>query len=117
MATRPRESDPYDSRAEEAIAAEADAVERQRRALEVSDFKWLMGHRQGRRFMWRLLSTTGLYSNPYRLGAPEGDVAFRCGEQNIGQQMMSEIHSLVPERYNEMVGEYQAWLKSKAQQP
>jgi|SRR6267378_5502855 len=116
MAKPSREPDPYDSRAEEAIAAEAEAIEHQRRASEVGDFKWLMGHRQGRRFMWRLLSMTGLYSNPYRLGAPEGDVAFRCGEQNIGQQLMSEIHNLVPERYNEMVGEHQAWVK-KAQQP
>ncbi len=40
MAKSPREFDPTDPRAEEAAAAEADAVERQRRALEVSDFKW-----------------------------------------------------------------------------
>lgn len=115
MAKSQRERDPYDTRAEEAAADDTEAAERQLRALEVTDFKWLMGHRQGRRFMWRLLSLTGLHRNPYRLGAPEGDVAFRCGEMNIGQRMEAEIHELCPERYNEMIGEHQAWLK-KAQQ-
>src|SRR5260221_3305550 len=113
MAKPTRERDPYDTRAEDAAAVDQADAERQLRALEVTDFKWLMGHRQGRRFMWRLLSLTGLHRKPYRLSAPQGGVAFRCGEMKIGQRMGREIHELFPERYNEMIGEHQALLKKQ----
>ena len=111
--TKGRERDSFDPRADEAAAAEQAEAERIYRSLEVTDFKWLMGHKQGRRFMWRLLSLTGLHKTPYQMGSPEGDTAFRCGEQNIGQQLMAEIHTLCPERYNEMVGEHQAWVQKQ----
>src|SRR5260221_4994446 len=113
MAKPTRERDPYDTRAEDAAAVDQADAERQLRALEVTDFKWLMGHRQGRRFMWRLLSLTGLHRNPYPLSAPEGDVAFRCGEMNIGPRMGAEIHEPWPERDNGMIGEAQAMLEQQ----
>lgn len=115
MVRAQQERDPFDPLAEEAATEEQAVAERQLRALEVTDFKWLMAHRQGRRFIWRLLSMTGLNSNPFRMGSPEGDVAFRCGEQNIGQRIMAEIHTLCPEHYTTMVGEHQAWVRKQQQ--
>lgn len=105
--------DPHDERAR--IAAESRDAEAKRlqRDREVDDFKWLMGHRQGRRVMWRLLSMTGVFRNPHIPGTE--DVLFRCGEQNIGQQLMGEIHTICPEHYTTMTREQQEWLK-KAQQ-
>jgi hypothetical protein len=75
----------------------------------VDDFKWLMGHKQGRRFMWRLLGFSGLYRNPFVAG-DSGQRDFNCGMQNVGQHMLHEIHALCPENYELMVKEYQAWL-------
>jgi len=105
--------DPYDNHAQEAAEAKEAEAKRLERDREVDDFKWLMGHRQGRRVMWRLLSMTGLFRNPHVPGTD--DVLFRCGEQNIGQQLLAEIHLLCPEQYHGMVKEHQEWLK-KAQQ-
>lgn len=99
--------DPYDESAQQAAAAlEADA-QRLQRAREVDDFKWLMGHKQGRRLMWKLLGLTGLFRNPFQPGSPEGTTEFRCGEQNIGQQYLVEIHTHCPEEYERMVREQQ----------
>src|SRR5260221_8707449 len=113
MAKPTRERDPYDTRAEDAAAVDQADAERQLRALEVTDFKWLMGHRQGRRFMWRLLSLTGLHPKPYPLSGPEGDVAFWWGEMNIRQRMGTEIHEIFPQRYNEMIREQQTRVKKQ----
>lgn len=59
--------------------------------------------------MWRLLGMTGLYRNPHIPGTD--DALFRCGEQNIGQQLNAEIHLLCPDQYNVMVKEHLEWLK------
>jgi hypothetical protein len=80
------------------------------REQEVSDFKWLMAHKQGRRVMWRLLGMTGLFRNPYIAGDDSG-THFRCGEQNVGQQLMAEIHGLCPEHYHTMTKEYQEYVR------
>lgn len=105
------EHNPHDTAAQEAAQTEQDEQRRLHRDREVDDFKWLMGHRQGRRVMWRLLGMTGLFRNPHVPGAQSEETAFRCGEQNIGQQLMAEIHTIAPESYNVMVKEHQEWLK------
>lgn len=102
---------PLDTGQQEAAQTEQDELRRLQRDREVDDFKWLMGHRQGRRVMWRLLSMTGLYRNPHVPGAPSEETAFRCGEQNIGQRLMAEIHEITPDSYNVMVKEFQEWQK------
>lgn len=104
--------EPHDSQAEEAAAAERAAAERQKRIVEESDFKTIMGNKVGRRFMWRLLSTTGLHANPFIPGR-DGQTEFQCGKQNIGQWLMAEIHGLCPDRYHEMVKEHQQDERSK----
>lgn len=98
--------EPHDTQAEEAANAERANAERQKRIVEESDFKAVMGRKEGRRLMWRLLSMTGLFANPFIPGR-DGQTEFHCGKQNIGQQLMAEIHSLCPERYHEMVKEHQ----------
>lgn len=97
--------DPLDDSAQVADQARADEFKRLQRELEVGDVKWLMGHKQGRRVMWRLLGMTGLFRNPHGMGQSASDTAFRCGEQNIGQQLIAEIHGLCPEQYHVMVKE------------
>lgn len=103
--------DPLDSSAQEAAQAKAEEAKRLQREQEVSDFKWLMAHKQGRRVMWRLLGITGLFRNPHLMGQGASDTSFRCGEQNIGQQLIAEIHGLCPEHYHVMVREQQEHAK------
>lgn len=76
------------------------------RILEIDDFKTFMSDARGRRVMWRVLSMTGIFRNAFVMGDAHA-TAFRCGEQNIGHQLLGEITTLCPERYHEMVGESQ----------
>lgn len=97
----------------EEIAARHAEITRLERAREMDDFKWLMGHKQGRRIMWRLLEMTGVFRNPHIPGTD--DVLFRCGEQNVGQKLMTEIHTISPEHYPTMTKEHVEW-QTKHQQ-
>lgn len=97
--------EPPDHLTLQAAEAEEAKATRQQRLREESDFKFIMGSKQGRRFMWRLLGITRLFQNPF--AGEVGATAFRCGEQNIGQQLLAEIHGLCPERYVEMLKEHQ----------
>ena len=56
-----REHDPFDikgQRESEELAAHREMVAR---TVQADDFKWLMGHKQGRRFVWRMLELSGMY--------------------------------------------------------
>lgn len=106
-----KEENPFDQVAQEAAEAERAEATRLVRDREVDDFKWLMGHRQGRSFMWRLLGMTHLHHTPHVMGSLSDDNAFRAGEANVGLMLQAEIHEICPERYYEMQREYVEWLK------
>lgn len=99
-----QEHDPLDTRAQEQAQASEAERKRLRQVQSDADFRWLMAQKPGRRFVWDLLGTTGMFRNAF---TGDSRTFFRCGEQNIGQQLMARIHELCPERYNEMVKEQQ----------
>lgn len=98
---------------QEEIAARHAEFTRLTRDREIDDFKWLMGHKQGRRIMWRMLEECGVFRNPHIPGTE--DVLFRCGMQNIGQMLMTEIHTICPEHYPTMTKEHVEWLTKHQQ--
>lgn len=94
--------DPTDIAANE--QRDADRKDSDKRSIEqeTEDLKWLMSDKRGRRIMWRLLSFTGVFRNPFR-GTRETD--FLCGVMHVGQQYLTDINEHAPERYNQMVSE------------
>lgn len=109
-----RKEDPSLSLEDDQVEAEAIAeAVRLARQREMDDFKWLMGHKQGRRIMWRWLEMTGVFRNPHIPGTD--DVLFRCGEQNVGQKLMTEIHLICPEHYTTMTKEHVEWAQKQPQ--
>jgi hypothetical protein len=86
-------------RAREERAVDA-ALERDR---FVNDFKWFMGHKQGRRIMWWVLSQSQVFRNAWRPSANE--MSFVVGNQNIGQMLLAEITAIVPDQFNTMMKE------------
>lgn len=103
--------DPYEDSAQVAARDRMESAKRLQRDQQVDDFKWLMAHKQGRRVMWRLLEMTGLFRNPHAFGQHAQDTAFNCGMQNVGQQLLAEIHLLCPDQYHRMVDEAQKEAK------
>jgi hypothetical protein len=72
------------------------------RMVEVNDIKWLMSHKQGRRFMWRLLSKAGIYTTSF---TGNSETFFKEGMRNMGLFLVLDIHKHVPESYGLMVTE------------
>ncbi len=83
----------------------AKAVDRAQKQAS-DDLNWLMRHPQGRRFMWRLLSTCGLYRNAFASGNGQTNaVMFALGETNIGQVYLNQVVASEPDAYSLMVKE------------
>lgn len=100
------EHEPLDLDAQERTTAKAAEEERLAREKEQNDLRFVLGSKQGRRFMYRLLSGTGLYRLSMSLGNTDPLLtAFNEGQRNVGLQMLSEITEACPERYTEMLAE------------
>lgn len=97
-----REIDPSDLIALDKARTQASDVQRYLRQLEVEDFKWLMGNKQGRRFVWRMLDKAGVFRSTFRLN---NEMAFLEGMRNMGLILITDIHEVCPEKYQVMVKE------------
>jgi len=97
--------DPCDIRAQEDAACEA--REREALAAQVAeeDVKWLMSSKRGRRIVWQLLDTTGVFRLSYT-GTVE--TYFREGARNVGLALLAQIHDACPGSYATMVKEQKA---------
>ena len=94
--------DPVDTAGHELDADAQRKVESERRRQEVEDFKWLMAHKQGRRFVWRLLAEAGVYRTSF---TGNSTTFFNEGKRNLGLLLVGEIHELTPDAYGLMLKE------------
>jgi hypothetical protein len=67
------------------------------RNLEAEGLRNLLSTPQGRAFMWWMLSTAGVFSNPYTSNALQ--TAFNCGNMNYGQILLARIMEEQPGQY------------------
>lgn len=75
-----------------------------------ADLIWLMCHREGRRFMWRLLQSCRLYET----GLAGTSAAFyREGERNVGLRVLADIVRLCPDLHARMAIEFAARSSTK----
>lgn len=102
-------ADPIDLRTQEEMAeAEARKQEFELRK-EKDDIRWLMSHAAGRRIMWRLLETAGVYRLSFT--GDYATTAFKEGARNMGLGLLAKLHTHCPDSYNKMVGERTAKTK------
>jgi hypothetical protein len=92
--------------------ADADKVEANRlEALrEVDDLKFIMGHKQGRRYVWRQLEGYGVFRTVFNTDSLL--MAFNEGARNQGLRLIAELHRHTPERYAEMIKENKEYGRS-----
>lgn len=110
MTQRQETTAPFDEHAEqEADALKAETI-RLMRLVEVDDLKWLMGHKQGRRIVWRMLDQYGVYRSSFRNDPLE--MAFAEGNRNHGLRLIADTHEHCPERYSEMLNERKKDVRS-----
>lgn len=79
--------------------AEAKANARQ---VAVADLRYVMGTKQGRRFVHRLLASTGLYQRSF---TGNSETFFKEGRRAVGLDMLGEINEHAFQEYVLMLQE------------
>lgn len=93
------------STADSTDTLDADAKAQLQRKREIEDFKWLVGHKQGRRLLWRLLSMTGVFTSSM---TGNSQTFFNEGRRDIGLQLMAEVNEHSLEAFVQMMKEAKA---------
>lgn len=73
------------------------------RQVEANDIKWLMGNKQGRRIVWRLLGRAGVYRTSF--GGGDAQTNFNEGARNNGLLLLADVNTHAPEAYALMAAE------------
>lgn len=81
---------------------EAGLKEKFGRERELEDVRFLLNTKEGRRFLWRLLSLTGLFQSSF---TGNSTTFFKEGSRNIGLQVLADINDANPEGYLLMLKE------------
>lgn len=75
-----------------------------KKANRLHVIKALMDLPQGRAWMYDLLEFCHIYHTPFVAGQPDSS-AFRAGEQNVGQKILSDVVEANPDAYMQMCKE------------
>lgn len=94
--------DPFDPTALETARGKRKQADRKVEQQIADDLKWLMQDKRGRRFMWRLLETTGLYKSSF---TGNSQTFFLEGQRNIGLIQMDALLAHCRDEYLTMVSE------------
>lgn len=98
-------SDPTDLRRQEREAEADEAEAREQRRHEVDDLKWLMGHAQGRRIVWRLLDRAGIYRTSFNTSGSV--MALNEGRREMGLFLLAEVLEAAPDSFLKLLRENQ----------
>jgi hypothetical protein len=63
-----------------------------------------MSHEEGRAWFHNLLTRCRVFNHPFVSGDPHA-TSFRCGELNIGNQILGDIQEAAPDKYIVMIEE------------
>lgn len=97
------EHNPFDLSGQERTAAISAEEERRLRELGQSDLRWVVSTKQGRRFMWRLLGSAGVFHSSFSTN--NASMAFNEGKRNQGLELLNEIIEHCPDKYTLMLSE------------
>jgi hypothetical protein len=74
-----------------------------REVIALEGLKTMMASEPGRAWLHKLLLMCDPYASAY--SRDSHDTAFRCGEINIGLQVIAELHAASPDLYLQMMKE------------
>lgn len=96
--------DPLDTEAQKEAEKFRKERLRQTQRQQAEDFKWLMSDKRGRRIVWGLLETTGIYRSSF---TGNSETFFREGARNVGLVYVDLVNTNCPEKYHLMVTEHE----------
>ena len=85
---------------------DAREIEKIRREVEINDLRFVLKHKEGRRFMWRLLSECGLYRD-LSPTMTEAEVRDAIGRRSVALFLIGEINEADETAYKRMQEEQQ----------
>jgi len=85
------------------IDSDLNKEQKQKRAKELEDLRFVLSDKRGRRVINRLLEKTGVYRNPF---TGNSETYFRCGEMNVGQFIIAEVQAVSPDSYTNLLKEF-----------
>ncbi|MBW7929800.1 MAG: endopeptidase [Gammaproteobacteria bacterium] len=95
--------DPTNIRGQELAQADAKTQAKLADETEGTDLVWLMSSKRGRRIVWRILSSAGVFNLTFN--SDPLVMAFGEGARSQGLRMLARLHELCPQRYTTMVKE------------
>ncbi|QII84180.1 endopeptidase [Bordetella hinzii] len=98
--------DPLDLLGQERTEAEKAEEERLAREREKSDLCVVMGSKEGRRVVWRLLEQAGIHRISFVPGDPLA-TAFNEGQRNLGLKLQADVEAASQKRFIDMMREAQ----------
>ncbi len=72
------------------------------RDTELNDLRFILQSKEGRRFLWKLLSKCRVFSSIWE---PSAKIHYNAGSQDLGHFIQAEIVTASQERYFEMMTE------------
>lgn len=98
--------------ADEKQVQDARLQERMLQQTEIEDVRFIIKTPQGRRFIWRVLSTCGMYSQS---AVDSGSwTYFNEGRRSVGLKLLDKILMADPESYLAMIKENKEAVDKKA---
>lgn len=82
-----------------------------RRDREIEDLRMMIKKPEGRRVIWKILETCGVFKASFALNSMQG--AFNEGKQDIGLALLSDLNEADTHIFAQMQSEYISELKSK----
>lgn len=95
--------DPVDIAAQNAKKQEEHERLKRLHQEEISDMRWLMGRRQGRRIIYRQLADAGVWRSVFNTNAMT--MAFNEGARNGGLKLVNLLMEACPDLWMQMIKE------------
>ena len=87
--------------------------ERRRRDREVADLKKVLSIPEGRRFIWKLMSESGVFRTSF---TGNSSTFFNEGRRDIGLLILNEVMASKPEAFTQMQREFISEQKANEKQ-
>lgn len=94
--------DPTDIAGVEAAAENRRAEQKLESERDMADLEAVLDTEAGRRYLWRIISTTGVYRSSF---TGDNTTYFREGQRNVGLIIVGEIMQNFPKMYSKMMEE------------
>lgn len=85
-----------------------------RQERELADIKKLLGFPEGRRFIWKTLSKTGIFQSSFT--GDNNVTNFKEGQRSVGLWLLAEVFEAKPDAYLQMQQEHRSELISERQE-